>query len=146
MNDEFRAIVERNRQTVRNAEFEADTVFSHLIGLESSDFIGATGNDLLVIRSLLQLSVDLIDKLAIADVAMGSTHETYCTDEKAFVPYHGCCNPAIVGTEDEGKAEDCATGAEVIRIHKEWCTDEDCEPYDLRCAVNTSGKFDILKW
>ena len=146
MNDEFRAIVERNRETVRNAEFEADTVFSHLNGLEASDFIGATGNDLLVLRSLLQLSVELIDKLAITDVAMSSTHETYCTDEKAFVPYHGCCNPALVGTEDEGKGGDCLTGAEVIRIHKEWCNDEGWEPYDLRCAVNTSGEFDILKW
>ena len=142
MNDEFRAIVERNSQTVRNAEFEADTVFSHLNSLEASDFIGVVGNDLLVIRSLLQLSVDLIDKLAIDDAAMSSTHETYCTDEKAFVPMHGSCKPASGDT----KAPDCLTGAEVIRIHKEWCTDEDCEPYDLRCAVNTSGKFDILKW
>ena len=104
------------------------------------------GNDLLVIRSLLQLSVELIDKLAIADCAMGGTHETYCADDKIFVPYHGCCKPANVGTEDEGSGEDCATGTEVLRIHKEWCTDEGCEPYDLRCAVNTSGRFDILKW
>ena len=142
MNDEFRAIVERNRQTVRNAEFEADTVFNHLNGLEASDFIGVTGNDLLVLRSLLQLSVDLIDKLAIDDAGMSSEYETYCIDEKAFVPMHGSCKPASGDT----KAPDCLTGAEVIRIHKEWCTDEDCEPYDLRCAVNTSGKFDILKW
>mgnify|MGYP006401130561 FL=1 len=50
MNDEFRGIVERNRETVRNTEFEADTVFSHLNGLEASDFIGVSGNDLLIIR------------------------------------------------------------------------------------------------
>ena len=141
MNDEFRGIVERNRETVRNTEFEADTILSHLYGLESSDFIGVTGNDLLVISSLLQRSIKLIDDLGIADVAMGSDYETYCIDEKAFVPMHGSCKPV----SGEPTAADCMSGMEVQRIHKEWCTDDGCEPYDLRCAVG-SGNFDILKW
>ena len=141
MNDEFRAIVRRNRETVRNTEFEADTVFSHLNGLEASDFIGVSGNDLLIIRSLLQLSIELIDKLDIYEDEANGRFDTYCTDEKAFVKIHGSCKPV----SGDSTAADCKSGAEVQRIHKEWCTDDGCEPYDLRCAVG-SGDFDILKW
>ena len=144
MNEDFRSQAKQNIDTFGNADYEADAVLFHLNSLSNQDFIGITGADLQVLRTTLERSIDLIDDV---DIRESNTAEldTYCTAEKIFVPYHGCCNPAIVGTEDEGKAEDCATGAEVIRIHKEWCTDEDCEPHDLSCAVS-KGNLDILKW
>ena len=138
--NEFRNKVEQNVETLRNADFEADSVLSHLNGLESDNFIGITGADLLAVRSLLERSITLIDDLSIVD-SESANRETYCVDDRCFVPMHGSCKPA----SGDPKAPDCEMGAEVIRIHKEWCTDEDCEPYDLRCAVG-SGNFDILKW
>tara|TARA_R110002020_G_C16059974_1_gene755361 strand:+ start:44 stop:469 length:426 start_codon:yes stop_codon:yes gene_type:complete len=141
MENEFRNEVKQNVETLRNADYEADTVFSHLNSLELHNFIGITGTDLQAIRSTLQLSIELIDNL---DVVGDARLDTYCADEKIFVPYHGSCKPALVGTEDEGHGEDCATGTEVIRIHKEWCNDEDCEPHNLSCIVK--GNFNILTW
>jgi len=142
MNDEFRSQAKQNVDTLGNADYEADVVLFHLNSLSNHDFIGITGADLQVIRTTLERSIDLIDDL---DISGNAELDTYCTDEKIFVPYHGCCKPANVGTEDEGTGEDCATGAEVIRIHKEWCTDEDCEPHNLSCAVS-KGNLNILKW
>ena len=141
MND-FRNKVEQNVETLRKVDFEADSVLSDLHGLLNHDFIGITGADLQGIRTTLEHSIELIDDL---DISGNAELDTYCTDEKIFVPMHGSCKPASGDT----KAPDCATGAEVIRIHKEWCwvdsTDEDCEPYDLSCAVS-KGNLDILKW
>ena len=144
MNDEFRNQVKQNGDTLRNVDYEADTLLFHLNTLENHEFIGITGADLLAVRSLLERSINLIDDLSILD-SDSARLETYCTGDKAFVPYHGCCNPARVGTEDEGKSTDCATGAEVLRIHAEWCGDEECEPYNLSCAVGKDN-LDILKW
>jgi hypothetical protein len=142
MNDDFRSQVKQNVDTLGNADYEADVVLFHLNSLSNHDFIGITGADLQVIRTTLQRSIELIDDL---DISGNAELDTYCTDEKAFVPMHGSCKPASGDT----KAPDCATGTEVIRIHKEWCwvdsTDGDCEPYDLSCAVS-KGNLDILKW
>jgi len=140
MTNEFRNKVEQNVETLRNADYEADTVFSHLNSLETNDFIGVTGADLLAVRSLLQLSIEKIDDLGIAD-NKNADRETYCVDDRCFVPMHGSCKPA----SGEPSAADCEMGAEVKRIHAAYCTDKDCIPYDLRCAIG-NGNLDILKW